>query len=414
MTASPNILLIVLDALREDALADSLELPGRCLRAPLCISAAPWTLPSCTSIVTGAPATRHGRYWWTSPRRVPSLMTTVSASYRKVGLVNNNMLTEGSGVDEGFDSWTYHHDHEEPFHQALRHIKRAKKGKPLFLLLHSNISHDYYLPPAAKVHRQVFPEDAEPRVLNHRVISWKDTSAEERASVPRTYAACATQLTERVRAVLEAVRERDDFVTCITADHGEGLDYERARVHHGGRVHQDLIHVPLYYDLPTSLSSEAGALAEILDGRPVAGTDALPVLLALAGQRPRSDVGVLAPRDSGPAPVLVTEDRRYLYFKDRFRLNLHGRYKNMSPPGAGTQRDDLRRAGRAAVGARLHALPGEVDGDDVVREGRRDGPGRRPGTTGRSRLPTARGARSGAAGEPAVGAGPLRPQLRSP
>jgi hypothetical protein len=33
---------------------------------------------------------------------------------------------------------------------------------------------------------------------------------------------------------------------------------------------------------------------------------------------------------AGAMRVLVAEDRRYLYFQDRFRLNLHGRYKNMS------------------------------------------------------------------------------------
>src|SRR5580700_9032214 len=123
MTASPNILLIVLDALREDVLADSLEVPGRCLRVPVCMAAAPWTLPSCTSIVTGVPASGHGRYWWTSPRRAHSLVPSLPDNYRKVGFVNNNMLTEGSGIEEGFDSWSYHHDHEEPFRQALRLIK---------------------------------------------------------------------------------------------------------------------------------------------------------------------------------------------------------------------------------------------------------------------------------------------------
>ncbi|MGH9019320.1 MAG: sulfatase-like hydrolase/transferase [Acidimicrobiales bacterium] len=328
MTATPNILLIVLDALRQDALADALELPGRCLRAPVCISAAPWTLPSCTSIVTGAPATEHGRYWWSSPRSVGSLVPSLPDRYRTAGFVNNNMLTEGSGIDEGFDSWTYDHDHEEPFRRALRLINKTRSNRPQFLLLHSNISHDYYLPGAAAIHGQVFPEDAVPRMLNHRVISWKDTTAEERESVPRTYEACARRLIERVRVVLEAVRQRDDFVTCITADHGEGLDYVRGRVHHGGRVHQDLVHVPLYFDLPSFLDHRGPWLQEILDRGPVSGTEVLPMLLALAGQRPVEDVPALHDDDAGP--VHVAEDRRYLYFRDRFRLNLHGRYKNMS------------------------------------------------------------------------------------
>jgi hypothetical protein len=130
--------------------------------------------------------------------------------------------------------------------------------------------------------------------------------------------------------VLDAVRQRDEFVTCITADHGEGLDYERARVHHGGRVHQDLLHVPLYFDVPPSLSAQTGWLGDRLDSGPFSGTEILPTLLALAGHRERPRMNDLSGDGTTSPAVLVAEDRRYLYFRDRFRLNLHGRYKNMS------------------------------------------------------------------------------------
>ena len=59
---------------------------------------------------------------------------------------------------------------------------------------------------------------------------------------------------ELLDAVLGAVRARDDFVTAVTADHGEGFDPENGGAHHAGRVHDDLIRVPLLFDLPSAVA----------------------------------------------------------------------------------------------------------------------------------------------------------------
>jgi hypothetical protein len=39
---------------------------------------------------------------------------------------------------------------------------------------------------------------------------------------------------------------RADAVWIVTADHGGGFDAARARVHHGGRLNEDLLRVPLF------------------------------------------------------------------------------------------------------------------------------------------------------------------------
>jgi arylsulfatase A-like enzyme len=66
-------------------------------------------------------------------------------------------------------------------------------------------------------------------------------------------------------------------VWAITADHGEGFDAERGRVHHGGRLHDDLLRVPLILKATGRLAPGQGIDA------PVRTIDVAPTLLDLAG-----------------------------------------------------------------------------------------------------------------------------------
>lgn len=334
MPTPPNFLLIILDALRGDAVDTQLGAPERCLRAANSVAAAPWTLPSCTSIMTGRRSPDHGHYWREPALGPNSLLDGLPAGYRKVGFVNNGALGRGSGVETGFDRWKLSLDHDEPIERALRLIGRVRSKRPHFILLHSNIVHDYYLPSADR-YRQPGRQGVSPPALGERVVTWRDTTAEDRTAATDVYESCTAELMKRVGMVLDAVRQRDDFVTVITADHGEGFDPDRGRVHHAGRVHQDLLDVPLFFDLPSTVpAARVDALSDALGTRPVFGTDILPTAFDLGGlgDIPATDgVSVL----SGASRTLVSEDRRYLYVgNDRepgqFRINYQGRFKNMS------------------------------------------------------------------------------------
>ena len=185
---------------------------------------------------------------------------------------------------------------------------------------------------AARYYEEAYPEDpAPPFVLGERVITWRDTDAAQHHAVRRADQACVKKTFELLDAVLGAVRARDDFVTAVTADHGEGFDPEIGRVHHAGRVHDDLIRVPLFFDLPSAVARHRhGELAAALDDRAVSGTDVLPTMLTLAGQTALPETDGVPATAAAAGRVLVTEDRRYLYLKDRFRFNLAGRFKNMT------------------------------------------------------------------------------------
>ena len=336
-----NLLLVVLDALRYDA--TRLTVPSdRSLAADRCVAAAPWTLPSCSSLLTGLDATVHRHYWVTQPLPANDLVSSLPARYTRIGIVNNSVLTRRSGLAAGFQRWRYCRNHDEPFERALALIRAAKRRHPLFLVLHSNIPHDYYLDDALPYHDEAFPQSSgEGWVLGERVISWDDADVARQAAVRRTYDGCALKALSYLEEILAAVRQRDDFVTAVTSDHGEGLEPDIGRVHHAGRMHQDLLHVPLIFDVPSRtpavLRDELGAT---LASRVVSNTEVVPMMVALIPDGRTGHRGAPRP-DERPRKVAVSEDRRYLYFKDRFRFNYHGRYRNMSPEQMERNRDIL-------------------------------------------------------------------------
>jgi hypothetical protein len=332
VTAGTNLLVIVLDALREDAVVPALEVPGRCVKAETAIASAPWTLPSCTSLITGLDATRHHHYWHSGSLATSGLVGALPDGYRTVGLVNNTVLQPASQLDAGFDRWVYFDDHRRPFEQAAKLVRRARPRRPVFVLLHSNIAHDYYLPGAGAYYDEAFPEAVGGAcALGARVISWNGTTPDERAAVAKTYGASARKAVSEATEILELARGRDDFVCAVVSDHGEGFDYDHGRLHHGGRVHDDLLRVPLYFDLPSTIPEGRRAeLAAALASTPVAVTDVLPTLFSLVGVASLPDVDGRPIASEPDERVLMSEDRRYLYLHDRFRLNYMGRGKHMS------------------------------------------------------------------------------------
>lgn len=89
-----------------------------------------------------------------------------------------------------------------------------------------------------------------------------------------------------------------DALWIVTADHGEGFEAEGRRVHHGGRLHEDLLRVPLLLRMPGRLTPgrvveptvrSVDVLPSVLEllGLPIpAGLAGESLLPALAGARP--------------------------------------------------------------------------------------------------------------------------------
>jgi hypothetical protein len=137
---------------------------------------------------------------------------------------------------------------------------------------------------------------------------------------------------EQRLAVLLDFIDLQQTIICFVADHGEGFDYERVRIHHGGRLHDDLIRVPLVLRLPDGAHRGHHEKLAVAQGRAVGIVDILPTLLELSGRIVPKQIdgrSFLASVDNEPRN-LVAEDKRYLYRPNRERFNVNFRGRNSS------------------------------------------------------------------------------------
>ncbi len=340
--ASLDVLVIVADALRRDAL-DIERSDGSPLRLRQRFTSwlwfehyyasAPWTLPSTTSLLTGADAARHRHWSHDHALTVPSLVGVIP-DRRRIAVVNNPAVDRTSGLDVGFDEYHYVEDAAEFWERSHEILQaRAADREPYFLVLHSNVVHDYHLPGSrAHFERHIGPADpASYFNIGHGVLSWRDITPAQRPVVRRIYDACVLELDERVDALLDVV-DFDRTVIVFIADHGEGFEPLLARVHHGGRMHDDVLRIPCVVHLPSSVPPNVRATLEAARSRTIGTVDIVPTLLDLVGVRVDAPDGQsLARAGDGVATrrVVRAEDDRYLYLANRLRLNINLTGKNM-------------------------------------------------------------------------------------
>jgi len=351
----PSIVMLVVDTLRADAPAQDGEL-ARFARAGVtfrqCIGAAPWTLPAVSSLLTSLVPSRHGATDEDTP--LPAGVTTLAevlrdAGYATGGFTGGAFLGRGHGLDQGFEAfdpdcerrfqpfgphlpliWRVARNRYLPLRFLVRWVDeyrglaggldaalrwaRAEPRRPLFLFLHTYEVHDYYLydpdvddpvlaaaPPVSE--RFAGRLSVSPSELLH--ASQEDLD-HFRALYDGRVAAVERLLPELVRELEPLVGK--DAIWILTADHGEGFDAARGRVHHGGRLHDDLLHVPLVVRAPGRLP--AGAVVD----RQVRSIDVLPTVLALVGVAPPPGIDgeslLPALRGTGPFPGAAFAEER--------------------------------------------------------------------------------------------------------
>ena len=302
----PLVLLISVDTLRRDALRafDPNAPPhphldafaAESARLERAVAAASWTLPSHGSMLTGLYPPRHGA---TDPRvALASDVATLAERFRAggfetIGITQGGYLDRRYGFGRGFDAYadappanaTVADAERSVFDQAASAIAARKDARPLFLFLQTFSVHDYFrLQPwalamlAAKPPRPAH-EYAE-CLQGARLCDPADWSL-----LREIYAAEVRNLDAgfgRLRAALEAAGLWQTSVIVLTSDHGEGFAPELARIHHGGRLHEDLVRVPLLAHGPGIAAREVATPASLVD--------VAPTLRALAGLEPPADV----------------------------------------------------------------------------------------------------------------------------
>lgn len=307
---APNVILISIDTLRADSLRvynraarphptlDALARRGRWFDRAY--SAAPWTLPSHVSLFTGLYPDRHGvvdpRY---AMGDVSSFVEKLRArGYQTVGFTDGGYLGAQYGFTRGFEVYDGWRDSDSAapipalprggkrnfdtkaglFDRARALLQGRHDTRPLFLFVHTYAVHDYFrswLPSKPGHTPRATPESAHELTC---LVGTAKCAPEEWHALEAKYEAGIDVLDEALGSLLDVLDEKldmDNTYVFVLSDHGEGFDYRRSRIHHGGRLHRDLLQVPLFVTGP---GVRRGHSEE-----PVSLVDVAPSVLELVG-----------------------------------------------------------------------------------------------------------------------------------
>jgi arylsulfatase A-like enzyme len=361
-----NLLLVIVDDLRADRLgctglarAETPYLDALAKRGALftrCFSTSGWTLPSCASIVTGRLPSDHGLIHHDKRFAKPKIPALLSG-YATFGVGNNGNFVPDDipqatldalkferrpemwkrfGWQEGFEryEWFHKEDKDGPFRVFAEFLaSRKSDARPWFAMLHTNLVHDYDMahPWAVNCDRFLGRPLSEPmKKFRDGPWVWKDvlsgmTDAQVTEEALAKYDACIAECDRRMKDALAPI-DFSSTVVAIVSDHGEGFDGTRDRVHHCGRLHDDLLRVPLILvgagispavaDAPCSTIDVASTLVRIGggDATGLPGVDLRFVVPASAGSFVVGSKNGNDPPEGGtPNRTLHAEDFGYLY-----------------------------------------------------------------------------------------------------
>lgn len=298
-TEGPDVLLVVLDAVRADHLGcygygrdtspclDSLAGTGTVFTAVQ--SQTSWTMPSAATILTGMSPRGHGcragadRVYGLDPA-TPTLATVLhDAGYATFGCFSSAWFSAGLGFDAGFDTFICYvnEGHQswnvaESFRGWIDSLPREERW---FAMVHLYEAHEPYSP----------PEPYDTMFVSGRV-PWPDDSLwmvgesgevlrpEQLASLTARYDGEIRFQDAAIGTMLAAVRSSgraDDVLVIVTADHGEEF-LKHGGCSHGKTLFQEVLWIPLIASGPgIQLGAERTDLA--------ASMDIMPTILARAG-----------------------------------------------------------------------------------------------------------------------------------
>jgi arylsulfatase len=316
-----DIVLVVVDTLRADHLGaygyerptspriDALASGGTLFENAW--SAAPWTLPSILSILTGRYPSDHRveNDGLRLGEEVPTLAEVMREhGYATAAFVSHIYVSGVFGFARGFERFEdfgvsrpeYRLEEEmEPTadrvtEAALAWLREQREG-PIFLLVHYFDPHWPYAPPASY-------DDIFPQVYDGPYDAGYDSISKFQAPtvpLPENYRAfLLARYDGEIRFVDDAVGRLMDGVIdagradrtwmIVTADHGEEFK-EHGSMGHGRQLFEESIRVPLVIGRPAGSAGEAvgerrekGAPPR-RQREPVSGVDLFPTVLDLAG-----------------------------------------------------------------------------------------------------------------------------------
>ncbi len=265
----PNILLIVIDALRPDHLSfngytrpTSPNIDRFAQQSVVfqnAISAASWTKPSFTSFLTGLYPCQHGVTGWESVLH-DSVVTLAEllkeAGYGTGVIMNIGTLSGRFNVFQGFDFVSEANNFER---DALATNSKAMEmirllNKPFFAVVHYIDVHWPYKAPSE--YYDLIGEGESFRrwgpVRGGEEFDIGEASVRARIM----YDACIRFVDDRVGELIKFLEEeglRESTVIIVTADHGEAF-WEHGTRAHAKTVYDEEVRVPLIFNYPKKYS----------------------------------------------------------------------------------------------------------------------------------------------------------------
>jgi arylsulfatase A-like enzyme len=308
-----NVLVYVSDALRVDHLGcygaqfvntrtiDELAATG--VRYEQAISAAPWTAPSMTSMVTGLYPHHHGYLHWDA-----KLDPTTETLFRAFG---------AHGYDVG--TWVFDRNFlfrdlpeanvlgtSETLDGAVEWL-RARRDTPFLLFFHNWATHmPYFVRHAERTDWRAAKEEVIAGIQADSAAALEATREAYRQAVERQ----SEELFASLLGELDALGLRDTTAIAFLSDHGEswGERYaDKSEVQgvyhmHGATLHDEIVRVPLILTAPVL---DPGVVAH-----QVRSVDLAPTLLELAGLPARETDGQsLLHVDADRSAVIAGTDR---------------------------------------------------------------------------------------------------------
>lgn len=291
-----NLLVVTLDTVRADhlgaygyALATTPTLDAlarRGLHFDQATAAAPLTLPSHATLLSGELPRRHGlrgnglgRFPATSPNLAERLQ---QAGYRTGAFVSSFVLDHRFGLDRGFERYDDEVERSDDSRTALEAERpaaattdralewlKSTDSRPFFAWVHYYDAHAPYTPP-------------EPAASQHAGRPYDGEIAE----VDRQLG--------RLIALLDERGWTNRTVIAVAGDHGEALG-EHGELTHGFFLYESTLRVPFLLVAPGAL--RAGATVS----QPVGLVDLAPTVAGLLGQPLAATAGSLDGRDLSPA-----------------------------------------------------------------------------------------------------------------
>jgi arylsulfatase A-like enzyme len=282
----PNVLLVVIDTLRADAVQKKRDgiavmprlakLATESIYCPNAVSPCSWTRPAVASVMTSLDVGVHGVYFsvkrggdtWTTDVLPQSLDTVATflqqRGYHTMGFQTNSNLSDETGFARGFSSYRFALDApaNEITDAAIQELSSAKS--PFFAYVHYIDPHAPYAAPGK--FRDAFGKrpnlsDVDKRAANDSLNYLKDfvygafglqakrnfasISTEGKNELKSLYdAECRFLDSELARLLDDVERKHPNTLIVIVSDHGEEF-WEHGSMGHGTTLHVEQVEVPL-------------------------------------------------------------------------------------------------------------------------------------------------------------------------